>query len=233
LKNLQIIGQVLNFIRERKYESGERLLSERDFALKLDATRQQIREAIATLEAMRVVERRPSSGIYLRDLNSESSIEALVLHADSGYPLQPKEVADSLEARRLLEVQAVLFACVRHTDDDIGYLEKNLAMTKARLEAGESIEVEDREFHQLIVTSTANGVLVRLVNAFYEMSQLRRKFFFSDQTLCHRSFEEHRLIFDAIRARDPERAREAMDAHLSHAVATWDELLTNSDKAAE
>ena len=35
-----------------------------------------------------------------------------------------------------------------------------------------------------------------------------------------------------IRARDPERAREAMDAHLSHAVATWDELLTNSDKAA-
>nr|WP_306268684.1 FadR/GntR family transcriptional regulator [Pararhizobium sp. IMCC3301] len=233
MKTQKTIGQVLNFIRERKYESGERLLSERDFAQKLGTTRQYVREAITALEAMRVVERRPSSGIYLRDLNSESSFEALVLHADTGVPLQPKEVADALETRRVLEVQAVTLACARHTDADLAKLERNLSATRARLDKSESIELEDREFHQLIVASTGNHVLVRLVNAFYEMSQLRRKLFFADQSRCLRSFEEHSRIFSAIRERDADRASEAIDAHLSQTVATWEKLLTSGSDAVE
>ena len=40
-----------------------------------------IREALATLEVMRFIERRPNSGIYLRDTEVEGSFEALVLQA--------------------------------------------------------------------------------------------------------------------------------------------------------
>ncbi|MDD9739808.1 FadR/GntR family transcriptional regulator [Marinovum sp. SP66] len=233
MKNQKTIGSLLNFIRDRKYESGERLPSERELALKFGITRQYIREAITTLEAMRVVERRPSSGIFLRDLNSESSFEALVLHAESGLPLQPKEVADALETRLVLEVQAVEFACMRRTDEDIVKLEGNLEKTRARLDKSDSIEVEDREFHQLIVASTGNHVLVRLVNSFFEMSHLRRKLFFADQAHCRRSYEEHRSIFEAIQAHDSATASEAIHAHLSQTMKSWEELLTAGSDTPE
>ena len=57
------IGKILSFIRERRYQPSERLPSERDFAEKFDTSRGAVREALAALEAMRVIERRPNSGI--------------------------------------------------------------------------------------------------------------------------------------------------------------------------
>ena len=70
------IGKILSFIRERRYQPSERLPSERDFAEKFDTSRGAVREALAALETMRVIERRPNSGIYLRMIE-ESSIDAL------------------------------------------------------------------------------------------------------------------------------------------------------------
>ena len=91
------IGKILSFIREHHYQPAERLPSERDFAEKFDTSRGAVREALAALEAMRVIERRPNSGIYLRNSN-ESSIEALVLYAESGLLFQSNEIADVFEA---------------------------------------------------------------------------------------------------------------------------------------
>lgn len=65
---------------------------------------------------MRIIERRPNSGIYLRN-SDESSIEALVLHAESGLPFQAEEIADVVEVRRILEVQAARLACTRRTPE--------------------------------------------------------------------------------------------------------------------
>jgi DNA-binding FadR family transcriptional regulator len=87
------IGKILSFIHERRYQPSERLPSERDFAEKFDTSRGAVREALAALESMRVIERRPNSGIYLRN-SDESSIEALVLYAESGLPFEAKEIAD-------------------------------------------------------------------------------------------------------------------------------------------
>jgi DNA-binding FadR family transcriptional regulator len=75
---------------------------------------------------MRIIERRPNSGIYLRN-SDESSIEALVLHAESGLPFQAEEeIADVVEVRRILEVQAARLACTRRTPDNIRDLSKIL-----------------------------------------------------------------------------------------------------------
>lgn len=112
------IGKILSFIRERRYQPSERLPSERDFAEKFDTSRGAVREALAALETMRVIERRPNSGIYLRKIE-ESSIDALVLYAESGVPFEAKEIADVMEVRRMLEGQAVRLACTRRTADNI------------------------------------------------------------------------------------------------------------------
>ena len=58
-----LIVRLLPFIGERRLEPGDRLPSERLLAERFGVTRAIVREAIAKLEAMRVVERRPRSGV--------------------------------------------------------------------------------------------------------------------------------------------------------------------------
>jgi DNA-binding FadR family transcriptional regulator len=130
--SLNVINKILSFVHERRYPSAERLPSERDFAERLNTSRAAVREALAALESMRIIERRPNSGIFLRK-SDDSSIEALVLHAASGLPFKPEETASVFEGRRILEVQAVRIACAQRTAEDIQDLRQILDATKKRL----------------------------------------------------------------------------------------------------
>lgn len=89
-------GKILSFIRERRYQPSERLPSERDFAEKFDTSRGAVREALAALEAMRIIERRPNSGIYLRN-SDESSIEASSFMPSQAFLFRPKKSPMSLK----------------------------------------------------------------------------------------------------------------------------------------
>jgi DNA-binding FadR family transcriptional regulator len=219
-----LIGQILSFIRERRYQPSERLPSERDFAERFNTSRGAVREALAALESMRVVERRPNSGIYLRN-SHESSIEALVFHAESGLPFQPDEITNVVEVRRILEVQAVRLACARRTADDIRALHAILSDTKKRLSKKAPIDREDEAFHVAIFAATKNDILLRVVTSFYELSRPRRRLYFADHEHgCH-AYEEHREILDAIENRRAGKAEQKMDEHLSQTAATWQKLL--------
>jgi GntR family transcriptional regulator, transcriptional repressor for pyruvate dehydrogenase complex len=225
------VGKILTFIRARRYEPKERLPSERDFAEKFDTSRSAIREALATLEAMRVIERRPNSGIYLREWD-QSSIEALVLHTDSGLSLAREEVAKAFEVRRILEVEAIRLACARRTAGDLRDLNAILAETKKRIVKGQTIEREDQAFHLGIVVATKNDILVRVVNSFYEMSKQRRRVYFSDPQRCSRSYDEHCKIAEAIEARRVGLATQRMSDHLSQAVESWEVLLSTPNHSS-
>jgi GntR family transcriptional regulator, transcriptional repressor for pyruvate dehydrogenase complex len=218
------VGKILTFIRERRYQPLERLPSEREFAEKFGTSRGAVREALAALEAMRVVERRPNSGIYLRN-SDESSIEALVLHAESGLPFQAREIDDAFEVRRILEVQAVRLACDRRTPDDIRAFHAILKNTRERLDRDETIEDEDEAFHLAILSATKNDILLRVVKSSYEMSRQRRHVYFANQGRGLRSFKDHCRILEAIENRRVDQADQSMSEHLSQATETWQELL--------
>ena len=218
------IGKILSFIRERRYQPSERLPSERDFAEKFETSRGAVREALAALEVMRVIERRPNSGIYLRN-SDESSIEALVLHAESGLPFQANEIADVFEVRRILEVQAARLACTRRTPDNIRDLRAILTATEKRLAKKQTIELEDEAFHLAIFAATKNDILLRVVKSFYELSRQRRRVYFSDHSRGRRSYEDHCEILEAIEGRRVGQAEQKMNEHLSQTIETWQTLL--------
>lgn len=222
-----VVAKILSFIHQRRYESGERLPSERDFADRFGISRAAVREALAALETMRVIERRPNSGIFLRNTD-DSSIEALVLHAVSGLPFAPEDAANVFEVRRILEVQAVKLACDNRTADDIENMRNILLRTKSHLDENISIEKEDEDFHLAIVAATKNGILVRTVKSFYELSKVRRQIYFSDNERGRRAYLDHGEILNAIEARRGGEAAKKMTQHLSQALAAWQFLLGES-----
>lgn len=222
----RVLKETLAYIEYHRLGPGDRLPSERDLAERLTTGRGPVREALSVLEAVRIVERRPNAGFFLRDFSRDGSIDALVLWADFGIPLSPREVTDAVEMRRILEVQAVRLACERRAPEDLERLRAVLAETEARIAAGGSIAEQDAKFHLAIVQATHNEVFLRVVNSFYLMSRARRERYFESAEQCRRSHAQHRQIVSAIDRGDAGAGVALLERHLKGVETYWLATLT-------
>jgi DNA-binding FadR family transcriptional regulator len=223
--NTGLIARLLPFIAHHRLAAGDRLPSERELAARFNTSRPAVREALAVLEALRVVECRPNSGIYLRAVDRQGSIEAMVLQAELGVPLSEAEVREVVELRRIMETQAVRLAAERRTHPDLARIEAALAEGARCVAGGTNMADADAAFHLALVEATGNRVFLRVVNAFYLMSRARRRAYFADGTRAASSQAQHEAMCDAIAARDADRAETAMGGHLRGVESYWLELL--------
>ncbi len=225
-----VIAGILAYLQERRLQAGDRLPSERDFAERLGVGRNAVREALATLVTLRVVESRPNSGIYLRDVAQESSFEALVMLTGMGATPTAKEVAETMEVRAHLEQLAAALACQRRTDADLTRLEEVLLRTEGDLSAGRNIAAIDTEFHIAVVDAAHNSILVRVLNAFYQFTAARRQVMFEDEAQGKASARDHRRLLEHIRNRDAANAQKLILKHMERARSYWGAVL--GDKTA-
>jgi DNA-binding FadR family transcriptional regulator len=220
-----LVKKILDFVRERNIEPGERLPAERLLAERLGVGRNALREALATLVSLRVVEIRPNSGVYLRKLAAESSFETLVLLAEMGTAPTPAEVRETMEVRAPLERQAIALACERRTAEDLAQLRQILDQSDIVLAGGGNIADCDQAFHLALVGAAHNSVLVRMLNAFYCLTLPRRRVYFADPKRGAESAASHRAIVQALARRDARNGVLLMEQHLSNAAYYWREAL--------
>ncbi|MEN9888245.1 MAG: hypothetical protein RL559_282 [Pseudomonadota bacterium] len=220
-----VIAGIIQYLRERRLQPGDRLPSERDLAEKLGAGRNAVREALATLVTLRMVESRPNSGIYLRHMERESSFEALVMLADLGATPTPTEIDETMEVRAHLEVLSVRLACQRRDDADLQRIAEVLERTDRVLAAKGNIAEEDTAFHMALVDATHNSVLVRVLNAFYRFTAKRRVLLFSNREQGRASARDHHKLLELIRQRDEDKATALILGHMKRAHTYWSTLL--------
>jgi GntR family transcriptional repressor for pyruvate dehydrogenase complex len=221
-----VIAGIMNYLSERRLQAGDRLPSERDFAERLKVGRNAVREALATLVTLRVVESRPNSGIYLRHFAKESSFEALVMLTEMGATPNAAEVVETMEVRAHLESLAASLACVRRNDEDLGRLDAIVKQTDVVLEGQGNIAEVDTEFHLALVDATHNSVLVRVLNAFYQMTATRRAAMFADVQQGLASAREHKRLVLHIRNRDADKASKLIVKHMDRASNYWSAVLS-------
>ena len=223
------IAGILAYLRDRRLQPGDRLPSERDLAERLGVGRNAVREALATLVTLRIVESRPNSGIYLRHVEREGSFEALVMLTDMGAVPTPVEVAETMEVRGHLEVLAAGLACQRRTEADLARMEAVLRRTEQVLAEGGNIAAADTEFHVALVDATHNSVLVRVLHAFYRFTGRRREAMFADTVQGRTSLLDHRRLLGHIRARDAAKAQLLILRHMDRARSYWSSVLGDTD----
>jgi DNA-binding FadR family transcriptional regulator len=197
--------------------------SERELADHFSVSRGRIREALAILETMRIVERRAKSGIYLT--TRQASVEAMVLFARAGVPLDPIQIYESVELRKIHEIKAAELACSRVTEENYERLREILASSERRIGEGAGIAPQDRDFHLEIVRATQNSVFYRLCSVYYAMGEHRLPVYFTDPQRSRKSHHEHLQIFDALLKRDGNLAQALMSAHLQGAESYWKDLI--------
>ncbi len=223
-----IVAAILSYLQDRKLQAGDRLPSERDLADKLGVGRNALREALATLTTLRIVESRPNSGIYLRHVAVESSFETLVMLADMGANPTPMEITETMEVRAQLELLAVKLACERRAEADLARMAAVLARTKELLRENGNMADADTEFHIALLEATHNSVLVRVLNAFYRFTAGRRKVLFANQDQSKASAKDHQKLFEYVKDRDVENAQALILKHMDRARNYWKNVLPPS-----
>ena len=208
-----------------------RMPSERELAEHFVVSRGQIRETLAILEAMRIVERRAKSGIFLT--TRTASVEALALFAKAGLPLDPVQIYEAVELRKIHEIKAAELASSRATDENFDRLRQILTSSEQRIAKGETLAEEDRDFHLEIVRATQNAVFYRICSVYYAMGESRLPIYFSAPDRNLKSHKEHMQIFDALLRRDANLAQALMSTHLQGAESYWKGLISGTSETLE
>lgn len=212
---LQIANQLVRLIRAGDLQSGQRLPSERDLAVRFSVSRPTIREAMIALEVSNMVEVRSGSGVYVLPRAGEGE---LIVGED--FP-GPYEI---LEARSLVEGEAAALAAERMSNEEQHELRQLLLRLVAEIDRGdiEAAEKIDQEFHLTIARGSRNGALLSIISWLWELRNQTEI-----ATVFHRhareqgstpSHEEHQDILAAITRRDAAGARKAMAGHLDRVV---------------
>lgn len=204
-------------IRTGELKPGDRLDSVETLAEKLQVSRSAVREALASLKAMGLLEIRQGSGTFVKNIPKQK----LEFPLSTAILTQKENVPHLLELRKILEVGTANSAARNRTKEDIEILEAILEKMKTVQGDGELGEKVDFEFHMAIANASHNPLLPNLLNQVSEftieiMRETRRIWLFSKKTTSEQLFDEHMQIFLAIKQRNPDLAELAMYSHLSN-----------------
>jgi GntR family transcriptional regulator, hexuronate regulon transcriptional repressor len=203
----QVAARVAEAITGGQYRVGERLPAERELAASFKVSRATVREAIIALEIAGVVEVKMGSGVYVTAVPATGDVPVVM---DVG----PFELT---EARLLFEGEVAALAATLITGDELNQLEVLLKEMDAANRRGNGEDV-DRQFHQAIANATRNSAMSSVVDSLWAIRlrspQCIRLFQKSRSKGTRPVISEHRAIFSALKAHDPQAARTAMQNHL-------------------
>lgn len=146
----------------------------------------------------------------------------VVVEARVGYRVTPvtvRDIEEIFELRLLDEVHGAGLAAARAATRDVEILRAQHERGKAIVGTGssddpaylESLAASNREFHVSVAAMSGNRRLARIVGALLDEGQRIHFLYF----LNHRVFvDRHAAVIDALAARDPDAAREAMATHI-------------------
>ncbi len=207
----QVAEQIRALIDCGELPAGERLPAERELAERFGVSRPTVREALIVLEVEGRVQIRMGSGVYISG-NTHPAIPVLPDDDSEG----PFEI---LQARCIVEGAIAEEAARCATPEGIAKLDAMLRQMEEGLDVPARALASDRGFHTAITDIIGNGALNRFTGFIYDsrMSPYFEKLasHFESVGSWGHALAEHRAIRDAIAAKDPAAAREAMRRHLT------------------
>ncbi len=210
----EVIEQIKTMIYNGELRRGDKLPSERVLKEELGVSRASIREAFSALEMIGLIESRPGEGTYIKERADKNLLEPLSL----ALLLEEDVTSELLELRRVLEVDCVRLAAERRSGEDITNLDEIVRKMEIRTGFEEDSINLDKNFHYSIAKASKNNVLFYVMTSImdamdFHIEHTRTKLVSRPDTMDEFTIQ-HRQIFEAIKARDPQKSMEEMKNHL-------------------
>jgi GntR family transcriptional regulator, transcriptional repressor for pyruvate dehydrogenase complex len=207
----QVALQVLTLIRQRQLRPGDRLPPERELAKILGVSRPVVREALAALAIMKVVNVRQGAGTFVTALEPQQ----LISHLDFVLPKDHIALVKLLEARRIVELANVRLAVARATEDQIERLTTLVDELVESIDDESRFRALDMEFHTAICEAADNFLLLEFMRIADILGEVSRQETGSLRRVRTQLVDSHREVVAGIADNDPDRAVAAMVEHFA------------------
>ena len=200
-----VMDSLLKAMEAGTIRVGEELPPERDLAEALGISRNSLRECLAIMSFMGIVENRGNRKILVKNADRFRKARSLI---DLSYSQDTFE--DFMEFRRTNEREIARLACIRATEEDLERLRNSVE----RLEADATDFEADVDFHVNLAYASHNTIFAAMLNYVNSLILELRMRFFEREEYHGKTAEAHRRIYEAVKARDEELAVYEMGRHL-------------------
>lgn len=218
----QVIDYVLSLIRNGTVKPGQQLPTEMQLVAKLGVSRTCVREAMKSLESLKVVSIRPRVGATVL----EPSKGAMINAQRFSEALHGEQTDVLLEFRKIMETGIAALAAMKADKSDLEAMRADLALYRSEIEREHVDCCTDMSFHMAVVKASKNPIALiawemissRLAEVLAQTGEL--------PNVPYETLKDHEAILDAIESGNARRAREAMRKHLENADRVWRMVLS-------
>ena len=216
-----------------KLKPGDQLPPERDLQAHFGVGRPAIREALISLQKTGLIEL--TNGARARVLMPTAA------HVFTGMAPAVRQMLSTQEGQRQFQGARLFFevglareAARNATSADLEMLRAALEENRRAIGDREDFTRTDIAFHFELPRIARNPIFVALHDQISEWLKEQRVVTLAAEGQEQTAYEAHSAIYEAIAARDPDRAEAAMRDHLQQLAATfWQQREMNADGADE
>lgn len=211
----QIVSQIRALIFEGKLSPGDKLPSESALLQQFHVSKQTLKEGLRALEYMGLVDIRKgvTGGAFIVEVDTEVIREVL---ANFLY-FKNLSIGNLSEVRRIIEPYAAGIAAQNMSEKDLLTLGRLMKTSKSQRSAhaySSEMAKTDLEFHRVVASSTKNPILVLMVDFVETVMADLKKIVKPGVPFAAAVLRAHQNIYDAISARDAQRAASEMEKHV-------------------
>lgn len=222
LEDVEAVSRLRAYMAEKDLKPGARLPAERELTDQLGMTRNTLRKALESLEREGTIWRHVGKGTFVSSRTENPELAGTLLTSNLlGEISQQITPFRMMRARFAIEPAIAKEAAINASGGALNHMK--LAIERTRTATNwQAYEIQDDIFHRSIAEASDNLLLLALHD---QLNLVRRAVAWGNVKRAdtkppadHSSFREHESIADAICARDPQAAYDAMSNHL-HSVS--------------
>lgn len=205
------------------FKIGDKLPTERELCEQFGVSRAPIRQALSALEMNGVIYSRQGEGVYVKNNQLPSAPSDQLLES-----ISPEQI---MEARMNIEPLIIKTAAERATEEDIELLRTAINKMEEETKSGEYVPETDEAFHLGIANATHNDLYIKIMTdilhsmKYQKVGQSIRIFMVNRPDDLDVNYQEHVLLFKAIKEHNVEEAVKIMKDHMDNVM----NLLTKID----
>ena len=194
--------------------------TEQDICAEFAVSKTTARQVISALAARGLVAVRHGGRMEVRPVSDWNHLDPLLLELNHDAEGVRRTLGDLHDLRMLLEPEIAARAAQQATPEQLERMRVTLErMEELEVNPDAYLEV-DVDFHSDIAAATGNVVLAFVLDSVRELLRVSRRVTNLLGTMPETT-RGHRRIYEALLAREPETARQAMLAHLLTVAEVW------------
>ena len=217
----EILNSVIDMIKTDQWKECEKIPTEMELAIAFNVSRNVVREAIKTLEALGVLESKVAKGTFV----PKGAKENVAQYEFWNILRENTDIQNLMEIRIIIEPELAYYAAKRRTEKDLedmrnfinGIIDENMYETYSQYFEYTYL------FHLMIARASKNKLLENFLNTVYnQIKQVEALEFIIEKRIYNNQIG-HQKIFEAIEEGNAKKAKKLMFDHIYPVYAFFKE----------